>query len=204
MEYRLYDMLEGAGLGHLSGGCMCGGSAASAFIGRMMAENRVKHKGKYGPSAKAPKDSEMSSKKDFNWRKLANASQKGHKGYSNQKGEKQRNPYGASPFILDHFGPGKRPTKIQTHCRTQMNGIFKHERGKQNVERCGTEKEKPKSQNILQPAPPTRKTPVAKRTPKAPHPTPATASPRTSQFASAKSHRSSEFVSAKSHNRNLN
>ena len=119
---------------------MCGGSPASGFIARMMAENRVKHKGKYGPSGKRPADSEMSQPRDFDIRKIANRQQNR---FGKNREATYRNAqrtgnisYGASPFILDHFAPNHKPKPVKTKCRTKMNGLFKHERGKQNVEQC--------------------------------------------------------------------
>jgi len=65
-----------------------GGSAASGFIMRMMAENKLKHKGDY----KRPIDK-------FNYKKLASGPQGGEQGADS---------YGASPFIEKHFSKDKR------------------------------------------------------------------------------------------------
>lgn len=68
---------------------------ASGFIRRMMAENALKHKGNYGnPVAPLAKDSTMNQPAIFNIKKLANAGQNGT----------NDSTYGASPFILKHFG----------------------------------------------------------------------------------------------------
>ena len=74
-----------------------GGSASSGFIARMMAENRVKHKGKYGPTTDLPKGSKMDSPAKFDIKKIANSKQLKH-------GENAKKDYGASPFLLKNFG----------------------------------------------------------------------------------------------------
>ncbi len=76
-----------------------GGSKASGFIQRMMAENALKHRGQYGrPSEPLAKDSTMNRPVAFVYKKLAN---------SDQGGENSRD-YGASPFIQTHFKSKKR------------------------------------------------------------------------------------------------
>ena len=103
MEYRLYDMLEGAGLGHLSGGCMCGGSKGSWFVARMMAENRLKNKGKYGKSVELPKNTTMEKPIKFDLKTIANSKQR--------KGATGPEEYGASPFLLKVFGKHKEKSR---------------------------------------------------------------------------------------------
>ena len=83
-----------------------GGSAASGFIARMMAENRVKHKGAYGPNGVLPKGTHMDGPRNFDLNRLANRKQKPFRGKNTSK-------YGASPFILEHFSKGKTPTKAK-------------------------------------------------------------------------------------------
>jgi hypothetical protein len=91
----LHEILEGAGLGHIVGGF----GKASGFIRRMMAENALKHKGQY---KSAPfkeffhEGSTMDKKVPFKLTKLQNKSQ-------NAQGKNPK-PYGASPFIMKHFG----------------------------------------------------------------------------------------------------
>jgi len=92
----LKSILEGAGLGHIMGGF----SKNSGFIRRMMAENAVKHKGQYGNPTDLPEGSHMSQPVVFNYKKIANPSQRGTKTTGN--------PYGASPFIQKHFGTVER------------------------------------------------------------------------------------------------
>jgi hypothetical protein len=67
---------------------------ASGFIRRLMAENTITHKGQYGNPTKLPKGSTMNRPAEFDYKKIANASQKGTNTSS----------YGASPFIQKHFG----------------------------------------------------------------------------------------------------
>ena len=104
----LNSILKGAGLGSL----ISGGSGASGFIARMMAENRVKNKGSYGPNTDLPKGSKMSSPAKFDLERIANTKQK--------KGAKGSKDYGASPFLLKHFGvddddaPHYKPSKYRT------------------------------------------------------------------------------------------
>lgn len=71
-----------------------GFSKQSGFIRRLMAENRIKHKGQYGKPTDLPKGSTMNKPAKFDYKKIANESQKGTNTSS----------YGASPFIQKHFG----------------------------------------------------------------------------------------------------
>lgn len=75
---------------------MTGGMGqASGFVRRMMAENALKHKGAYGnPTAPLHPKSTMRQPVAFDLKKLANRSQNG----------RNATQYGASPFILKHFG----------------------------------------------------------------------------------------------------
>lgn len=75
---------------------MTGGfGKSSGFIRRMMAENALKHKGSYGnPTSPLHPHSTMKSAVAFDVKKLANRGQKGT----------SSSDYGASPFILSHFG----------------------------------------------------------------------------------------------------
>jgi hypothetical protein len=84
-----------------------GGSAASGFIARMMAENRVKNKGAYGPKTDLPKGSKMSSPAKFNLKAIANSKQK--------KGATGTKEYGASPFLLKHFGVDESDNPMYSH-----------------------------------------------------------------------------------------
>lgn len=71
-----------------------GRGQASGFIMRMMAENKMKHKGQYkNPSSPLDPKSTMKSPVAFDYRKLANANQRGT----------NSSAYGASPFIMRHF-----------------------------------------------------------------------------------------------------
>ena len=75
---------------------MIGGfSKQSGFIRRLMAENKLKHKGEYKPPTYplAP-ESTMNKPAEFVLSKLSSKSQQGS----------NTSPYGASPFILKHFG----------------------------------------------------------------------------------------------------
>jgi len=107
----LNSMLQGAGLFKIASD-IYGGSGASGFIARMMAENRVKNKGAYGPKTDLPKGSMMSAPAKFDLKRIANATQK--KGSTNTK------DYGASPFLLKHFGvddddaPRYKPSRYRT------------------------------------------------------------------------------------------
>lgn len=81
-----------------------GRGRASGFIMRAMAENKLKHSGKYRkPTFPLAPGSKMNKPIEFDWRKLADKSQgglqePGQKVHWGNKGE-----YGASPFILHHF-----------------------------------------------------------------------------------------------------
>jgi hypothetical protein len=81
-------------------GGRAGVSKASGFIQRMMAENKLKHKGQYKkPTAPPAADSSMKAWVPFDYKKLANKDQGGD-------GEAR---YGASPFIQKYFaGPTKK------------------------------------------------------------------------------------------------
>lgn len=91
IDSKCYDLIAGAGLEPILQG---GRGRASGFIMRMMAENKLKHKGDYkNPTSPLDPNSKMKSPVAFDYRKLANRSQQGT---SNSK-------YGASPFIIKHF-----------------------------------------------------------------------------------------------------
>ena len=87
----------------------------------MMAENRVKHKGAYGPTGVLPKGTHMDSPRNFDLNRLANKKQKPFRGKNTSK-------YGASPFILEHFGPGKKPTKAKSQRTKVPDAPFKLQR----------------------------------------------------------------------------
>jgi len=71
-----------------------GRGQASGFVMRMMAENKLKHKGRYkNPSAPLDPNSTMKAPVAFDYRKLANGAQRGT----------NKSAYGASPFIKRHF-----------------------------------------------------------------------------------------------------
>lgn len=71
-----------------------GRGQASGFIMRMMAENKKKHQGQYKNPSNNDYGSKMSSFVPFDYKKLANADQSGT----------NETDYGASPFIMKHFG----------------------------------------------------------------------------------------------------
>ena len=71
-----------------------GRGQASGFIMRMMAENKKKHQGQYKNPSDNDYGSTMNKFAAFDYNKLANAEQSG----TNQT------DYGASPFIIKHFG----------------------------------------------------------------------------------------------------
>jgi hypothetical protein len=106
MDSSLIELLNGAGLGDLTGGR----GAPHLFIARMMAENKKKHKGQYKYPTTLPYGSKMNAPVVFEYKKLANQQQ-------SASGENPRE-YGASPFITKHFGSDeevpfvpKRPPK---------------------------------------------------------------------------------------------
>ena len=89
-------------------GGLAGVSKASGFVQRMMAEAKKKHGGEpYGeepalqsyrnPTRPLHPESTMKKGVPFDLRKLANADQHG----------RNASDYGASPFILEHFGHGR-------------------------------------------------------------------------------------------------
>jgi len=112
----LKSILEGAGLGHIMGGF----SKNSGFIRRMMAENAVKHKGQYGNPTDLPEGSHMSQPVVFNYKKIANPSQRGTKTTGN--------PYGASPFIQKHFGTVERKPFVRKRGQPYPTEPFKKAR----------------------------------------------------------------------------
>ena len=71
-----------------------GRGQASGFIMRMMAENKKKHQGQYRNPSDNDYGSTMNKFRAFDYERLANADQNG----TNQS------DYGASPFIIKHFG----------------------------------------------------------------------------------------------------
>lgn len=92
MDSKCYELLADAGLEPILQG---GRGQASGFIMRMMAENKLKHKGQYrNPSGPNDYNSKMKKWVPFNYKKLASKSQ----------GGLNESDYGASPFIIKHFG----------------------------------------------------------------------------------------------------
>ena len=84
---KLYGLLKGG---------LAGVSKASGFIQRLMAENKKKHEGKYmNPTWELHPESTMKKPVKFDYKKLATTEQGGLK--------RNGNPYGASPFITQHF-----------------------------------------------------------------------------------------------------
>lgn len=103
-------------------GGLKGVSKQSGFIQRMMAEAKKKHGGEpYGPhpalpSYRNPTDplhpgSTMKKGVPFNFRKLAKPSQHGQ----------NQSAYGASPFIVEHFGHGRGGSKTREHIKNARN-----------------------------------------------------------------------------------
>jgi hypothetical protein len=92
VDSKCYELLADAGLEPILQG---GRGQASGFVMRMMAENKLKHKGQYrNPSAPNDYNSKMKKWVPFNYKKLASKSQ----------GGLNESEYGASPFITKHFG----------------------------------------------------------------------------------------------------
>ena len=91
IDSKCYECIAGAGLEPILSG---GRGQASGFIMRMMAENKKKHQGQYKNPSNNDYGSTMKKFAEFDYKKLAN---------KDQKGRNQSN-YGASPFILKHFG----------------------------------------------------------------------------------------------------
>lgn len=91
IDSKCYECIAGAGLEPILSG---GRGQASGFIMRMMAENKKKHQGQYKNPSNNDYGSTMKKFAEFDYKKLAN---------EGQKGRNQSN-YGASPFILKHFG----------------------------------------------------------------------------------------------------
>jgi len=71
-----------------------GRGQASGFIMRMMAENKKKHQGQYRNPSDNDYGSTMNKFRAFDYDRLANADQNGN----------NQSDYGASPFIIKHFG----------------------------------------------------------------------------------------------------
>lgn len=108
IDSKCYDLIAGAGLEPILQG---GRGRASGFIMRMMAENKLKHKGDYkNPTSPLDPNSKMNSPVAFDYRKLANRSQNGT---SNSK-------YGASPFIIKHFA--NQPVPFRSRAQRLAEG----------------------------------------------------------------------------------
>lgn len=91
IDAKCYDAVAGAGLEPILSG---GRGQASGFIMRMMAENKRKHEGQYRNPSNNNYGSTMKKFSAFDYNRLANSGQNG----------RNRNDYGASPFIVKHFG----------------------------------------------------------------------------------------------------
>jgi len=91
VDTKCYDVVAGAGLEPILQG---GRGQASGFIMRMMAENKKKHNGQYRNPSDNNYGSTMNQFRPFNYKALANADQNGN----------NASDYGASPFIIKHFG----------------------------------------------------------------------------------------------------
>jgi hypothetical protein len=108
IDSKCYDLIAGAGLEPILQG---GRGRASGFIMRMMAENKLKHKGDYkNPTSPLDPNSEMNAPVAFDYRKLANRSQKG----------KSKSKYGASPFIIKHFA--NQPVPFRSRAQRLAEG----------------------------------------------------------------------------------
>lgn len=91
IDSKCYEAIAGAGLEPILQG---GRGQASGFIMRMMAENKLKHKGQYKNPSTNDYGSKMNQFRAFDIKRLANRDQKGV----------NTSDYGASPFIIKHFG----------------------------------------------------------------------------------------------------
>jgi hypothetical protein len=138
-----------------------GGSKASAFIARMMGEVKLKHDGKYAkPTSPLASSSKMRGPRAFDLKKLANASQDG----SNSK------QYGASPFLLRHFGnvTERKETQAQKDARDRKFRMAELEERLVKVRaKKKAMEEKPKPPTVAKPkSPPSPKAPKEKKEPK--------------------------------------
>ena len=91
VDTKCYEAIAGAGLEPILSG---GRGQASGFIMRMMAENKKKHQGQYRNPSDNNYGSTMNQFRPFNYKALANRDQNG----------RNTSDYGASPFIIKHFG----------------------------------------------------------------------------------------------------
>lgn len=91
VDTKCYEAICGAGLEPILQG---GRGQASGFIMRMMAENKKKHQGQYKNPSDNNYGSTMKQFRPFNYKALANRDQNG----------RNTSDYGASPFIIKHFG----------------------------------------------------------------------------------------------------
>lgn len=128
----------------LKGG-LKGVSKASGFIRRLMWENSHKHSGAYGnPTWALAPGSKMNKPIKFDYKKLANAEQGGEPTYSNKSGVRERNPYGASPFIEHHFkteakkakAPAKPETDAQKKARMEFVAKYLLKKAKGLIEKA--------------------------------------------------------------------
>lgn len=111
IDSKCYELISGAGLEPILVG---GRGQASGFIMRMMAENKKKHKGQYrNPSAPNDYGSKMKKWVAFDIDKLANKDQNG----------RNKSDYGASPFIIKHFG-SVAESKKQDSPKLEINEIL--------------------------------------------------------------------------------
>lgn len=125
MSDALYQLLDewkgGSSLGDLCGG---GGSPAAGFIQRMMAENRLKNKGKYGKSTELPKGSKMDTPTKFKLSKMKKPSEfvkthfKESKNPLYNKGKlytppNYRSKVPTEPFKLDRSKKGKSAKSLK-------------------------------------------------------------------------------------------
>ena len=95
VDAKCYDCIAGAGLEPILSQEYSGGRGqASGFIMRMMAENKKKHQGQYKNPSDNDYGSTMNKFRAFDYNRLANADQNGN----------NQSDYGASPFIIKHFG----------------------------------------------------------------------------------------------------
>ena len=122
VDEQCYNLIADAGLEPILQG---GRGQASGFIMRMMAENKKKHQGQYKNPSGNDYNSTMKSFVPFDYKKLANADQKG----SNTK------DYGASPFIMKHFGSPEAVPFVPKAERTGRD-ITKPEEGETDEQRA--------------------------------------------------------------------
>lgn len=127
VDTKCYDLVSDAGLEPMLVG---GRGQASGFIMRMMAENKKKHSGQYKNPSSNTYGSTMKKFVPFDYNRLANSDQKGT----------NDSDYGASPFIIKHFG-SPEPTRFVPKAQRSKEDVVEGETEEQKAARLNAKAE---------------------------------------------------------------